>query len=95
MDAIVQALLTQGAVGVVAALALFLLDKSYKDRIKEYQQYVDGAKADRQELIIVIRENAKIITALQISIETGQRSLEALIYDRSDPRRSFGKPPDS
>lgn len=84
VDSIISALLSQGAVGIIAGLALFLLDRSYKDRIKETEEGKKTYQADRAELISVIRENAKTVTALQLSIETSTRAIEALIYDRPE-----------
>lgn len=81
MDTIIQALLSQGAVGIIAALALFLLDRSYKDRLKEVAETKETSRSDRTELIAVIRENAKTMTTLQITIETSQRTIEALLYE--------------
>lgn len=89
MDALITSLLQYGAVGIIAALALILLDRSYKDALRREKEVQENYKLDRSELIIVIRQNVEALTSLQRTVEVSQRAIEALIYDRTGGTRSY------
>lgn len=66
-------LVGQSGIGALAALALFLLDRSYKDALRREKEVVEQGREDRRQLIAVLAENAKSHTALQGTIENMTR----------------------
>lgn len=66
-------LIGQAGIGGIAALALFLLDRSYRDALRREKEVNDQSRADRAQLITVISENAKSQAALQATIENMTR----------------------
>lgn len=74
-QALLQWIGTQvGATGI-AVLALWLLDRAHKDRLRDNDEAIKTGREDRKELIAVISENAKTFTALQGAIENLMREL--------------------
>lgn len=72
---LLQWILTQTGATAIAGLALWLLDRAHKDRLRDYEETVKTGREDRKELISVISENAKTFTALQGAIENLMREL--------------------
>lgn len=68
-----QWLVGQAGVGGLAALALWLLDRSYRDALRREKEVVEQGREDRRQLISVLSENAKTFTALQTSIDSFTR----------------------
>ena len=68
-----QWLVGQAGVGGLAALALFLLDRSYRDSLRRERETIEQQRGDRQSLIQVVAENAKMCSSLQATIENMTR----------------------
>lgn len=64
-----QWLIGQAGVGGLAALALWLLDRSYRDALRREKEVIEQGREDRRQLISVLSENARTFTALQATIE--------------------------
>lgn len=74
MDSVfLQWLVGQVGVGGLAGLALFLLDRSYRDALRREKEVIDQSREDRRLLIAVLAENAKSQAALQSTIENMTR----------------------
>lgn len=67
-------LIGQSGIGAVAALALYLLDRSYRDSLRREKETIEQGREDRRILISVLADNAKSNTALQATIENMTRS---------------------
>lgn len=72
-NAFISWLVGQSGIGALAALALFLLDRSYKDALRREKEVVEQGREDRRQLIAVLAENAKSHTSLQATIENMTR----------------------
>jgi hypothetical protein len=68
-------LIGQSGIGALAALALFLLDKSYKDALRREKETIEQGREDRRQLISVLAENAKSNASLQAIIENLTREM--------------------
>lgn len=64
-----------GATGI-AFFAMWMLDRAHKERLRENRETIEQGRADRVELISVIRENAKTFTALQGAIDNLMREMQ-------------------
>lgn len=64
-----QWLVGQAGVGGLAALALFLLDRSYRDALRREKETVEQGREDRRQLIVVLGDNAKMCSSLQGAVE--------------------------
>lgn len=70
-----QWLVGQAGVGGLAALALFLLDRSYRDALRREKETIEQGREDRRQLITVLADNAKSNASLQATIENLTRDL--------------------
>lgn len=70
-----QWLVGQAGVGGLAGLALFLLDRSYRDALRREKETIEVGREDRRQLITVLNENAKTFTALQAAIDNLTREV--------------------
>lgn len=84
----VQWMIGQAGIGGLAAFALFLLNKSWKDRLDEQkaatareQQVSESGREDRRQLIAVLTENAKIITENTRVVSSLQSTIENVTRD--------------
>jgi len=73
----VQWALGQTGIGAVAALALWLLDRSYRDSLRREKDTVEQGREDRRLLISILAENTKSNAALQLTIENMTRTIAA------------------
>lgn len=69
----VQWLVQQTGAVAIAGLALWLLDRSYRDALRREKETIEQGREDRRQLITVIAENAKSHTSLQATIENMTR----------------------
>ena len=82
MDAtFVQWLVGQTGTAALAGLALYLLDRSYRDSLRREKETAEQGREDRRQLIAVLGENAKLCASLQSAVEALTRE-----FGRS-PRR--------
>lgn len=72
-SAFISWLVGQSGIGALAALSLWLLDRSYKDALRREKEVIEQGREDRRQLIAVLAENAKSHTALQATIENFSR----------------------
>ncbi len=70
-----QWLVGQVGVGGLAGLALWLLDRSYRDWLRREKEAIDTGREDRRLLIEVLAENARTFTQLQSAIENLTREV--------------------
>lgn len=86
MDAtFAQWVIGQGGIAGIAIFAMFLLNKSWRDRIEEQKaqmarerEVAELAREDRRQLIVVITENAKVITENSRTVANLQATVENL-----------------
>lgn len=64
-----QWLVGQVGVGGLAGLALYLLDRSYRDALRREKETVEQGREDRRQLIVVLGDNAKMCASLQGAVE--------------------------
>lgn len=64
-----QWLVGQVGVGGLAGLALYLLDRSYRDALRREKETVEQGREDRRQLIVVLGDNAKMCASLQAAVE--------------------------
>lgn len=64
-----QWVLGQVGVGGIAALSLYLLNKAHQDARQREKDYAEMLRADRAELIRVMTETTRALTALENAIE--------------------------
>lgn len=77
----VQWLTTQVGTAGLAGLALYLLDRSYRDSLRREKETAEQGREDRRQLITVLGDNAKMCASLQSAVEALTRE-----FGRS-PRR--------
>ena len=75
----------QSGVGALAAFALWLLDRSYRDSLRREKETVEQGREDRRLLMQVLSENAKSNTALQATIENMTRTIAQMRSSRGIP----------
>lgn len=80
----VQWLIGQVGTAGLAGLALYLLDRSYRDSLRREKESAEQGREDRRQLIAALGENAKMCASLQSSVEALTREV-----GRS-PRRDGG-----
>lgn len=66
---IIQFIIGQVGAAGIAVLALFLLDKAYKDALRREQETSGRLEQNQNTLIRVIEENAKVLTRLHVTID--------------------------
>ena len=66
-------LIGQSGIGALAGLALYFLDRSYKDALRREKETIEQGREDRRQLITVLGDNAKSQAALQATIENMTR----------------------
>lgn len=64
-----QWLVGQVGVGGLAGLALFLLDRSYRDALRREKETIEQVREDRRQLIGILSDNAKMCASLQAAVE--------------------------
>lgn len=64
-----QWILGQMGVGGIAALSLYLLNKSHNDAMQREKYYADTLRSDRSELIRVLTETTSALTSLEDAID--------------------------
>lgn len=64
-----QWIVGQVGVGGLAGLALYLLDRSYRDALRREKETVEQGREDRRQLIGVLGDNAKMCSSLQAAVE--------------------------
>lgn len=90
----IQWMIGQAGIGGLAAFALFLLNKSWKDRLDEQklatareQQVTENSREDRRQLIAVLTDNAKAMAENSKSTSSLQSTIENLTRDVGQFRR--------
>lgn len=80
--AFVQLILSQSGMGGIAALAMWLMNKSHQDALRREIANNELMRQERSELIRVMNDTTKALTALEAAIYT-------LTHDRDiqQPRR--------
>lgn len=86
MDAtFVQWMVGQSGIAGIAIFAMFLLNKSWRDRTDEQKaqmarerEVAELAREDRRQLIAVVTENAKVITENSRTVSSLQQTIENL-----------------
>lgn len=82
MDAtFIQMILSQTGMGGIAALAMWLMNKSYQDALRREIANNELMRAERAELIRVMNDTTKALTALEDAIYT-------LTHERDNTRRA-------
>jgi hypothetical protein len=84
-SAFISWLIGQSGIGAIAALALFLLDRSYRDSLRREKETIEQSREDRRLLLSVLAENAKTNASLQATVENMTRS-----FSRSATRGATG-----
>jgi len=81
----VQWMVGQTGIAGIAVFAMFLLNKSWRDRIDEQRaqmarerEVAELAREDRRQLIGVVTENAKVITENSRTVSSLQQTIENL-----------------
>lgn len=71
MDAtFIQMILSQSGMGGIAALAMWLMNKSHQDALRREIANNELMRAERAELIRVMNDTTKALTALESAIYT-------------------------
>lgn len=78
--AFVQLILGQSGMGGIAALAMWLMNKSHQDALRREVANADMMRAERAELIRVMNETTRAITALESAID-------GLVHERTQSFR--------
>ena len=82
MDAaFVNMILSQTGMGGIAALAMWLMNKSHQDALRREIASNELMRAERAELIRVMNDTTKALTALEDAIYT-------LTHERDNTRRA-------
>lgn len=84
-SAFIQWLTSQVGTAGLAGLALFLLDRSYRDSLRREKETVEQGREDRRQLIGVLGDNAKMCASLQSAVEALTRE-----FGRSSRRDDRG-----
>lgn len=71
----VQFIFGQSGIGALAAFALWLLDRTYKDALRREKEMNEQLREDRRQLIAVLGESARSNMALQATIESMSKEL--------------------
>ncbi len=79
--AFVQLILGQSGMGGIAALAMWLMNKSHQDALRREIANNELMRAERAELIRVMNDTTKALTALEGAIST-------LTHERDNYRRA-------
>ena len=59
----------QAGIGGLAAMALYLLNKAHNDALRREQEYSASNREDKQQMMAVLSENARVLSGLQAAIE--------------------------
>lgn len=81
----IQWLTSQVGTAGLAGLALYLLDRSYRDSLRREKESAEQGREDRRLLIVALGENAKMCTSLQAAVEALTRE-----FGRSSRRDDRG-----
>jgi len=74
-NAFITWLVGQSGIGALAALSLWLLDRSYRDSLRREKETIEQGREDRRLLMAVLADNAKSNMALQATIENMSRTI--------------------
>lgn len=69
-QAFIQLILSQTGMGGIAVLALWLLNKAYTDALRREREYAETLRADRVEIVTVIRDLTKALAGLENAVES-------------------------
>lgn len=83
--AFIQMILGQSGMGGIAALAMWLMNKSHQDALRREIANNELMRAERAELIRVMNDTTKALTALEGAIST-------LTHDRSNQYQRANQP---
>lgn len=59
----------QAGLAGLAAFAIFIVRQTYADALRREQEHSQANREDKAQVITVIRENAKAMTALEAAIQ--------------------------
>lgn len=65
----IQWLIGQSGIGAIAALAIYLLNKTFVDSLRREKEYAESNREDKKQMMVLFAENARVLSALQSAIE--------------------------
>lgn len=75
MDAgFIEWIIGQSGTAAVAALSLWMLNRSYQDSLRRERENSESHREDKRQLIEALQSNAKALTALEAACERIQKS---------------------
>lgn len=66
----IQWLIGQAGVAGLAAMSVYLLNRSYEDAKAREKEFSDNNRADKLQLIAVLQETTKALNNLENAVET-------------------------
>lgn len=66
----IEWLIGQAGIGGLAAMSLYLLNRSHQDSVRREKEYADTNRADKIEMMRIVGEMAKAITNLEKSLDS-------------------------